>query len=312
MPEAPSDAKPALDLTAMAILVVLCASWGFQQVTIKISNQAGSPILQAGIRSLVAGLLLWLWMAFRREPLLKKDGTLWWGLAVGAVFAGEFLLIYRGLDFTNASRAVIFFYTMPFFTALGAQLFIPGERLGRLQVAGLFCAFAGILAAFRESLAVSAHRMLVGDVMLTAAAVLWAAATVTIKACPLCRISPGKTLFYQLAVSAVLLPMGSLAFGEPGIAGVTPVIGACIAYQSVWVAFITYLAWFWLIRRYPASRIAAFAFLTPLFGVLSGVVLLGEPLTPSLLTALLLVGLGIYLVNRHGGGFRRRKRPGEG
>jgi drug/metabolite transporter (DMT)-like permease len=290
--------KQVLDLTAMAMLVVLCASWALQQVAIKVANHGVSPILQSGIRSVGATVLVLIWMALRREPMLERDGTLWWGIAAGFLFAGEFLLIYRGLESTHASRAVIFLYTSPFVVALGAQLFIPGEHLRMIQVVGLCCAFAGIAVAFRESLSFPTHRMLLGDVMLVGAAVLWGATTVLVKASPLARIRPSKTLLYQLAVSAVVLPLGSLAMNEPGIVLMTPLIVGCLAYQTVWVAFITYLAWFWLVRHYPASRLASFTFLTPLFGVLAGGVLLNEPITNVLLLSLVLVSTGIYLVNR--------------
>jgi drug/metabolite transporter (DMT)-like permease len=290
--------KQVLDVTAMVILVVLCASWALQQVTIKVANQGVSPILQSGLRSIGATALLWIWMTVRRKPMLERDGTLWWGIAAGLLFSGEFLLIYWGLEFTHASRSVIFLYTSPFVVALGAQLFIPNERLRIIQVVGLCCAFAGIAVAFKESLSLPTHRMLVGDSMLVGAAVLWGATTVLVKASPLSRIDPGKTLLYQLAVSAVVLPVGSLAMNEPGIVRMTPLIAACLVYQIVWVAFITYLTWFWLVRRYPASRLASFTFLTPLFGVLAGGVLLDEPITNLLLLSLVLVGAGIYLVNR--------------
>jgi drug/metabolite transporter (DMT)-like permease len=290
--------KQVLDRSAMAILVVLCASWALQQVTIKVANRGISPILQSGIRSAGAAVLVWIWMASRREPMLERDGTLWWGIVAGFLFAGEFLLMYWGLEFTHASRAVIFLYMSPFVVALGAQLFIPGEHLRMIQAVGLCCAFAGIVVAFRESLSLPTYRMLIGDVMLVGAAVLWGATTVLIKASPLARIKPGKTLLYQLAVSAVVLPVGSLAMNEPGIVLATPLIVGCLVYQTVWVAFITYLAWFWLVRHYPASRLASFSFLTPLFGVLAGGVLLDEPITHMLLLSLVLVGTGIYLVNR--------------
>jgi drug/metabolite transporter (DMT)-like permease len=293
-----TNKKQVLDLTAMATLVVLCASWALQQVTIKVANHGVSPILQSGIRSVGATVLVLIWMALRREPMLERDGTLWWGIAAGFLFAGEFLLIYRGLESTHASRAVIFLYMSPFVVALGAQLFIPGEHLRMIQVVGLCCAFAGIAVAFRESLSFPTHRMLLGDVMLVGAAVLWGATTVLVKASPLARIKPSKTLLYQLAVSAVVLPLGSLAMNEPGIVLMTPLIAGCLAYQIVWVAFITYLAWFWLVRHYPASRLASFTFLTPLFGVLAGGMLLNEPITNVLLLSLVLVSTGIYLVNR--------------
>ncbi|MDQ1330107.1 MAG: EamA family transporter [Thermodesulfobacteriota bacterium] len=296
----PQSAKISrvLDFRAIVLLTILCASWGVQQVTIKIANQGVSPILQSGLRSTGAAILVWIWMAIRREPLFKKDGTLWWGMGAGILFAGEFILIYLGLVFTNASRAVIFLYMSPFVVALGSQLFIPGEHLKKFQVIGLCCAFTGIVIAFKESLNFPTYNMLIGDCMLASAALLWGAATVLIKASPLAGIAHGKTLLYQLGVSALVLPAASLAVGEPGVVLITPLIAFCLAYQTVWVAFITYLVWFWLIRHYLVSRIASFTFLTPIFGVLAGGLLLNETVSNSLLLALLLVGTGIYLVNR--------------
>ena len=282
----------------MAILVVLCASWGLQQVAIKVANQGVSPILQASMRSVGASILLWIWMGVHRQPILEKDGTLWWGIAAGLLFTAEFIFVYWGLEFTNASRAIIFLNISPFIVALGAQLFIPGEQLRMIQVVGLCCAFVGIVVAFSESASYPSYRILIGDGMLAVAAVFWGATTVLVKAGPLSRIRPGKTLLYQLAVSGVFLPIGSLIKDESGIVRMTPVIAGCLAYQIVWVAFITFLAWFWLVRKYPASRLASFTFLTPIFGVIAGGVLLKEPISDTLLLTLILVGTGIYLVNR--------------
>jgi len=290
--------KDALDRTAILLLVVLCASWGLQQVTIKIANRGISPICQSGIRSIGSTLLVLIWMAVRRQPLMEKDGSLWYGIVAGLLFTVEFLLIFWGLEFTNASRAVIFLYLSPFVVAIGAHLFIPGEKMRGMQVAGLCSAFAGIIVVFSESFTLPTHQMLIGDSMLVAAALFWGATTVLIKASPLGKIAASKILFYQLAVSAVVLPLGSVAMGEPGIIQMTPLIAGCLVYQIVWVAFITYLAWFWLVRHYPASRLASFTFLTPLFGVLAGGMLLHESVTAMLLLSLVLVGTGIYLVNR--------------
>lgn len=291
-------AKSRLDLTAMAILTGLCASWGINQVTIKVGNTGISPVLQGGLRSAGATLLVWAWMIWRKESLWQKDGSFWWGIIIGLLFSFEFVLIYWGLDFTIVSRSAIFIYMMPFVVAIGAKLFIPGESLKRYQIVGLCCSFCGIVVAFNESLHLPTVRMLIGDTMLLGAAVLWGATTIVIKTTPLSTIKPSKTLLYQLAVSAVVLPIGSLALGEQGFIKLTPLIIGCLFYQTVWVAAITYLVWFWLIQNYPAPRLASFSFLTPLFGVLAGVVLLNDPLTISLLVALTLVALGIYLVNR--------------
>lgn len=292
------EKKQTLDTTAIVLLVILCVSWGMQQVAIKVANQGVPPLLQCGIRSAGASLLLFSWMMARKEPILEKDGTLWWGIAAGLLFAGEFLLVFWGLDFTLASRAVIFLYLSPFVVALGAQMFIPGENLSPIQIIGLCCAFIGILIVFRESLSFPSMKMLIGDSMLVGAAIFWGATTVLIKASPLVMIKPSKTLLYQLAVSAAILPVASWLKGEPGIVLLTPLIVSSIIYQTVWVAFVTYLAWFWLVRHYPPSRLASFTFLTPLVGVLAGGFFLNEPISPMLIVSLVLVGAGIYLVNR--------------
>lgn len=287
-----------LDTAAMTLMVVLCFAWGLQQVAIKVANAGISPVLQAGLRSGGAVLLLLVWSAWRGIRLFRSDGSLWPGLLAGALFASEFALIYAGLGYTTASRSVVFLYTAPFVVAVGVHFLVPGEHMRRLQAVGLVCAFGGIVAAFAEGLALPSGEQWIGDAMILAAAVLWGATTVLIKASCLRRVPAAKTLFYQLAVSAAALPVASLIMGERGIIDITPVVALSLAYQTVLVAFASYLAWFWLISNYSASRLSAFAFLTPLFGVLAGGVLLSEPITPLLALALLLVGAGIYLVNR--------------
>lgn len=282
----------------MLTLVILCASWGLQQVAIKIASEGISPVLQSGLRSVGATILVGVWMLLRKNPIFERDGTLWWGLAAGFLFAAEFLLIYLGLEYTNASRSVIFLYLSPFVVALGAQLFIPGENLRFIQVLGLICAFTGIVVAFSESMRLPTYTMLIGDAMIVLAAIFWGATTVLIKAGPLASISPAKTLLYQLAISAVALMGSFFLWNEPGITKMTPLIIGSLVYQTIWIATITYLAWFWLITHYPAYKLASFTFLTPLFGVLAGGIILNEPITISLLIALALVGTGICLVNK--------------
>lgn len=267
-------------------------------MAIKVAIQSVPPILQSGIRSIGAVILVLLWMLIRKIPIFEKDKTLFWGVLVGILFSVEFILIYWGLEFTHASRAVIFLNIAPFIVALGAQLFIPGDKLNKFQVLGLFIAFLGIITAFNESLNLPTKQMLIGDIMLVTAAVIWGATTVVIKASVLSSISPSKTLLYQLGVSALVLPLASILMGEPGLEKLTFLGVISLVYQTVWVAFVTYIAWFWLIRNYTVSKMASFTFLTPLFGVVAGAVLLNEPLTISLVFSLVLVGSGIYLVNR--------------
>ena len=287
-----------LDARAMALMVLLCALWGLQQVAIKVAVESIPPLLQSGLRSAGAVALVWVWARWRRIPLFARDGSLWPGLLAGALFAAEFALLYIGLQHTAASRGVLFLYTAPFIVAAGAHRFIPGERLRGLQWVGFVCAFGGVVLAFSGALRGANGDTLLGDSLCLAAAVLWGATTLVIKGSRLRTIAPAKTLFYQLAVSALALPAVSWLLGEAAAVRVTPLALAAMAYQTVIVAFASYLAWFWLVAHYPAGRLSAFSFLTPLFGLAAGLVLLSEPASASLLAALALVCAGIYLVNR--------------
>jgi len=292
------EQRKHLDGFAVAVLLILCLSWGGQQVAIKLIVADISPVMQSAIRSIGATLIVGLWAISRRESLIERDGTLWWGIVAGLLFTFEFLLVYWGLEFTHASRAIIFLYLAPFVVAIGTQLFVPGEKLGLAQFVGLAVAFFGVVVAFGESFTFPSRQMLIGDTMLVCAAVFWGATTVVIKAGPLARVSVSKILLYQLAMSAAVLPVGSWLLNEPGIVNLSSLAIASLLYQAVWIASFTYLAWFWLIRHYPAPRLASFTFLTPLFGVLAGWLVLDEPLTPALLAAMVMVAAGVYLVNR--------------
>jgi len=287
-----------LGVLPVALLLLCCLAWGLNQVAIKVGVGGISPLMGAGLRSLVAAALVWLWCGLRGEPMFRRDGTGPFGLLIGLLFAGEVALIYWGLAYTTASRSVIFLYSAPFFVALGAHRYIPGERLTRARTAGLVVAFAGLCLACADALYLPSRRELFGDMLELAAGFLWGATTVVIKKGGRVPLTPSRMLFYQLAISSVALIGASLALREPGVVSPTVPVLAALAYQAVIVAFASYLAWFWLLRRYPASDLAPYLFWTPLAGVLAGWGLLGDPLNANLGAAAALVALGIYLVNR--------------
>jgi drug/metabolite transporter (DMT)-like permease len=286
-----------VDATAASIMVGLCFIWGFTNVFSKLAAHDMSLVMQAGLRSVLAAVLLLLWAQRRGIPVFQRDGTLAAGLVAGALFAGEFLFLFTGLAHTGASRMVVFVYLAPCFTALGLHWLVPSERLGPAQWTGIGLAFAGMALAFADGFAAD-RASLLGDAFGAIAAILWAATTVVIRSTRLTSASATKTLFYQLAVAAATLPIASILIGEPGVVAITPLAVANLLYQGVVVTFASYLTWFWLLTRYLAGRLAVFTFLTPLFGVAAGVVVLSEPLRPVFVGAVLLVGAGIYLVNR--------------
>jgi drug/metabolite transporter (DMT)-like permease len=297
-----TDRKLALDTLAVVSLVVCCALWGLNQVAIKLALAEVAPLTQAAIRSLGAAGLVFAWSAWQGVALWRRDGTLRGGVLAGALFAAEFGCIFIGLQFTSASRMAVFIYMSPFVVALGMPFIARSERLSLAQMMGLLAAFGGVAFALAEGFtrpSVGPTQWL-GDSLGVAAAVLWGATTLAIRGSSLSKAPAEKTLVYQLAISGLLLALAAPVAGEPWPTNVSAGVVGLLLFQTVVVTFASYLLWFWLIAHYPATRLAAFTLLTPVFGLLAGAVLLGEPVTARLLIALGTVAAGIYVVNRVG------------
>ena len=273
-------------------------SWGFNNVAIKLAIHDIPPLIQSSARSLIAALLVGIWTQARGIPLFKRDGTLAAGILAGFLFALEFLLIYRGLVWTTATRGVLFLYLAPFFVVIGSRWLVPGDHFRVSQWLGLLLSFLGIVIAFGLPTPASDPRQILGDLMLVGGAAAWAATTLIIKASALNRISAEKTLLYQLVVSAPLLGIGAIIFGERMVGAPSALALGAFAYQTVYVVSITFTIWFVLVVRYSAARLSVFTFLAPLFGVAAGHLVLNEPLTPAFAVAVALVAAGLLLVNR--------------
>nr|WP_315169207.1 DMT family transporter [uncultured Limnohabitans sp.] len=289
--------KEHLDGLAVGILLVCCMFWGLQQVLVKSIMDEVAPLFQASLRCMGACVLLLVWCRVRGIRLFERDGSLWAGLLAGGLFAAEFACIYLGLRYTTASRLTVFLYTSPFWVAALVPLFVKSERLRPLQWLGMACAFVAVAFAMREGLSAGNNSAL-GDLLGLAAGALWGLTTVAIRANNLTRISPEKLLFYQIAATALAVPWLSVALGESWNLQWSGMAWGSMLAQTVIGAFASYLAWMWMLGRYPATKISVFVFLTPLFALLFGTLWLGESATPTLLMALGLVAVGIVLVNR--------------
>ena len=292
-----STSRP-LDALAVSVAIVLCLTWGFNQVAVKLALPEIPPFIQATVRSIGAALIVLVWARLRGVPLLRQDGTLWPGLLAGTLFGLEFILIYQGLVWTTATRAVLFIYLTPFFVVLGARWLLPADRFAPSQWFGLALSFAGMLVAFGLPTPAADPRQMLGDLMMVVAAIGWAGTTLIIKASSLNAAPFEKTLLYQLVMSIPILAVAVLLAQESILQPPSAIAIGSLVYQTVWVVGVTYLAWFALIKRYSASRLSAFTFLTPIFGVVAGYVVLDEPLTPAFAAAVALVALGIVMVNR--------------
>ena len=279
---------------AFGLMVLLCAIWGLQQVAMKFATVEISPIMQAGLRSGFGAVLVYAWARCRRIGLFARDQSFRPGLLAGLLFGLEFVFIFVGVERTTVSRMVVFLYTAPCFTVLGLHFFVPGERMGWRQAAGVLLAFAGLILAFIDK---AAGGSLLGDAFGVLAALFWAATTVLIRATALAKVTATKVLLYQLVVSAAVMFPLSWLVGERGIGVLSAPTLWAMAYQIVIVAFISYLAWFWLLTRYLAGRLLVFSFLTPLFGVWFGMLLMNDRPSLHFFAAAAMVVSGIVLVN---------------
>ncbi|MGV0887290.1 DMT family transporter [Acinetobacter venetianus] len=297
------DERKALDAKASGLMIVLCMIWGLQQVILKMAAPDISPLMQIALRSGLAAILLLplLWLD-KNSQLFNRQNLKAGGL-VAVLFSLEFFLLAQALNLTSASHAVVLLYTAPIFVALGLHWKLPSERLSVLQWSGIAIAFMGIVVTFirpnQGPTTVLEQQMFWGDLLALAAAIAWAATTITVRLSSLAQAAVTQTLFYQLAGSFVLLFSLAVFLGQSTI-HFTPLVFGSLAFHTLIVSFASFLAWFWLLRNYLASRLGVFSFLTPLFGLAFGVWLLDETVELNFVVGSALVLLGIVVVSLQG------------
>jgi drug/metabolite transporter (DMT)-like permease len=291
------DAGRPLSAGAIALMLVLCISWGFNQIAIKLALPDIPAMTQATFRSIGALPVLLIVGWVRGVKLFERDGSLWPGVLAGILFGFEFVLIYQGLRLTTASRAVVFLYTAPFFVALGSFRLL-GERLRASQWIGLALSFAGVALAIGVPQANVDAGVLLGDLMIVGGGALWGATTVIAKGTKLRHAPPEKALGYQVAISIPILAAAAWLSGEKLTHVPGPLAISVVTYQAIWIVGLTFTVWFALVQAYSASKLSAFTFITPLFGVVASYLIMHDELTLAFGAAALLVIAGLYLVNR--------------
>lgn len=281
------------------VLLVLGLIWGGNMASIKIGAREIAPIFQAGLRSAIAALCLYAWMLYKGIPAFPGRQVTFHGAVLGLMFGGEFALLYVGLNHTLASRGYVLLYTAPFFAALMAHFFLRDDRLSLSKSLGLVLAFSGVVALFSRDLGGASLGYLFGDLLALSAGCVWASTTIYLKRFLVHKIHPAQSLFFHLFFSTPLLFGLSLIMEDKLVWGLSAPTIAAVLYQAVIIAFLSYLTWFMLVHRFPASLLHAFSFFTPVAGVfISGWLILGEPLNLRLLMSLALVSLGLLMVNR--------------
>ena len=290
------ERKANIDALGATYLIGFSALLGLNQVVIKLTNVGLQPVFSAGLRSLGAMIVLYLWMKFRGQSIHFERKIAVFGLIAGVLFASEFILLFIAIDLTSVARTSIMFYSMPFWLAIMVHFTIPSERLTRRKVAGLILAFFGvILVLFSKN--PSADGSIKGDLFALIGSMGWAGIALNARITPFQHVSPMMQNYWQVSVSSVLLLVAALFFG-PLIREFTLFHAGTMAFQIVVVASAGFMFWFWLLKRYPAAGVASFGFLAPIFGVGFGWLILDEEVGPLLLLALVLVCAGLILINR--------------
>ena len=291
--------KHHIDTSGAALLVFVSILLGLNQVIVKLVNSGMNPVFQAGMRSACAIAPVLVWALWQRRKLPLSDGRLLPGLFCGLAFALEFFLLFQAIEFTTVARSSIMLYTMPVWLAGFAHFLVKGETMTRNRAIGLALAMSGIAVAMlgngTDSLA--GQHALQGDLMAIGSALCWTAIALAARLTKLSGSTPEMQLLYQIMVSAPVLLAVSM-FYAPAFREMTPLLWGLFAFQVLGIVTFSFMLWFWILKVYPTSDMASFSFLTPLFGVLFGWLILGEPLTANVVVALVLVGAGIWLVNR--------------
>ena len=297
--------KGHIDLFGATALIALSALLGVNHVVIKVVNTGLNPIFFAGLRSIIALIVLLIYLKITNRKMLFSRDTMAISVLAGVIFALEFLFLFLALDFTTVSRNSILYYSMPIWITAIGHFFLPNEKLNFFKALGLIFAFAGVAIAISDNkLALSIDNwQLIGDLLAIIAAILWALIIYLAKGTRFKEVPPEMQLVWMLLISSPILLMSSPFFGEL-VRNFQLLHLWGLLFQSIIVAAGGFLFWLWLVSVYPASSVASFSFLSPIFTIFFGWLLLGETLDVSFFLAAFLVIFGLICINKKDSGLR--------
>lgn len=289
------ERKDRLDAFGAALLVGVALLLAFNQIIVKIVNSGLQPVFFAGLRSALAVVFVWGWLVWRKRPPRLNRTAYGPGIMMGVVFAVEFLCLFLALDLTTVGRTSVIFYSMPVWFAIMAH-FGMGERITPIRALGLALAFAGAAWAILSRTS-GGEGSLIGDLFALGGAICWAGTAFLARRPVMRSEGPEMQLFWMVLVSAPILLIASPLFG-PLIRDLQPQHLGWLVFQASVVVAGGFITWLWLMSVYPASTVASFSFLTPIFGLALGALIFGETVTWPILGSALLVAVGIVLINR--------------
>jgi len=281
---------------AACFTVFLCILFGANAVAIKVSLTGLGIFTTAGLRFSLAAIAISLW-AMCTGRSLRVDRVQIKKLFIFAIlFITQISLFYHGLSRTTASHGTLIANLLPFVVLILAHFTIPGDSISRKKVFGIFFGFCGVLLLVFDRQAVSAD-IGTGDLIIFCAVLIWGISAVYVKKMTT-TIHPVLITLYPMFFAVPVFFTAGFLFDEKMVRFVDSSVLFALLYQSFVTASFGFISWNSLIRKYGTTAVHSFVYIMPVSGVFFGVFLLGEPVTPFVIGAIVLIIIGILVLNR--------------
>jgi drug/metabolite transporter (DMT)-like permease len=291
----PTFRKAASSLQFYILIGLVTSLWGLSFPTMKIGLYVMQPFTFLLFRSLISAATIFSLILIRRGALRPPKGRpeFWWNTILHNMM---FIFLYYGAAITTSGRTSVFLYTQPLFYAALAVWFIPSERLGIRSLTGFTAAFIGMVFMFGEKFGTGEAHALLGDALVILAALIWGIQSLYLRQ-KLKGIDPFRIAAWTQLVAIPFFLLFALLMGLEFPDFTNQAVIMSVGYNGFIGTGLVMVLWVRLLAGYPPTRVSAFMFLTPVFGMFTGSLILFESLTGFMLTGAALVAAGIYLVN---------------
>ncbi len=291
-----------MTVRAAALTIFLCILFGANTVAIKLCLTGLGPFTAAGIRFTIAALVIYLWARLKKASLALNKEQFGQMLILAAIFVVQLSCFYLGIARTTASHGALLSNVLPFIVLVLAHYFIPGDTITLKKGIGITLGFVGVFVLFFDKQDLTGD-VKTGDLIVLMAVILWSSSAVYVK-----RIISGYNVaqitLYPIVFGTPFFFIGALLWDLQTIGELNTTVITALLYQAIISASFGFIAWNSLLQRFGATALHSFIFIMPLSGVIAGVLLLGETITPYLAASIFFIVAGVIIVN-----LRRKKKP---
>jgi len=291
-----------MTVRASALTIFLCILFGANTVAIKLCLTGLGAFTAAGIRFVIAALAIYIWARLKKASLTLNREQLGQMLILAAIFVVQLSCFYLGMARTTASHGALISNVLPFIVLVLAHFFIPGDTITLQKGIGITLGFAGVLFLFLDDQDLAGD-LKKGDLIILMAVILWSSSAVYAK-----RIISGYNVaqitLYPIVFGTPFFFAGAFLWDPQMIGDLTPTVVTSLLYQAIVSASFGFIAWNSLLQRFGATALHSFIFIMPLAGVMFGVLILKETITPHLAVSILCIVAGVIIVN-----LKRKKHP---